>query len=60
VFQGVPIDLGGGHRLYHLTLRSSVPAAVLPQRDRERLFDHTLRSQADAVRIVRRLERAHR
>jgi protein phosphatase len=56
VFQGVPVELGGGHNLYHLTFRSSVPATMLTAAERRRLFDHSLRSSSDAERIVRQLQ----
>jgi protein phosphatase len=57
VFQGVPVELGGGHTLYTLVRRSRVAAASLPQQERRRLFDHTLRSSDEAARIVDDLER---
>jgi protein phosphatase len=56
VFQGLPIELGDGHDLYHLTFRSSVPAAVLTAAERKQLFDHSLRSSSDAVAVVERLQ----
>jgi protein phosphatase len=56
VFQGVPVELGGGHNLYHLTFRSSVPATMLTAAERRHLFDHSLRSSGDAERIVRQLQ----
>jgi protein phosphatase len=57
VYQGLPIDLGGGHTLYRETYRSGVAAATLSQSRRMKLLDHTLRSSGDAMRVVRQLER---
>jgi PPM family protein phosphatase len=56
VFQGVPWDLDSSHHLYRLVVRSDVQAATLPATERRSLFDHTLRSSADAERILRRLQ----
>ncbi len=56
VFQGVPFDLDGSHRLYRLVTRSTVEATALPRSERKHLFDHTLRSSADAERILRQLQ----
>jgi protein phosphatase len=56
VFQGVPWDLDSTHHLYRLVARSDVQAATLPATERQSLFDHTLRSSADAERILRRLQ----
>ncbi|MEO9175720.1 MAG: Stp1/IreP family PP2C-type Ser/Thr phosphatase [Gaiellales bacterium] len=56
VFQGVPFDLDGSHHLYRLVTVSTVNATSLPRTDREKLFDHTLRSSGDAERILRQLQ----
>jgi serine/threonine protein phosphatase PrpC len=56
VFAGVPVELGGGHTLYHISYVSTVDASTLPQATRSKLFNHTLRSNSDAVRIVRTLQ----
>ena len=56
VFQGVPFEINNSHRLYRLVSRSSVVAASLPQSERERLFDHKLRSSSDAERVLRQLQ----
>ena len=56
VFQGVPFELDSSHHLYRLVTRSSVEATALPRTERKRLFDHTLRSSADAERILRQLQ----
>jgi PPM family protein phosphatase len=57
VYQGLPIDLGGGHTLYRETFRSGVAAATLSHARRVKLLDHTLRSSGDALRVVQQLER---
>jgi hypothetical protein len=56
VFQGVPFELDGSHHLYRLVTRSTVEATALPRTERRQLFDHTLRSSADAERILRQLQ----
>jgi PPM family protein phosphatase len=56
IYQGVPFELPFGVRLYHAVYVSPVLYATLDPRERRRLFDHTLRSESDARRIVRRLE----
>jgi len=56
VFQGVPFELDGSHHLYRLVTVSTVEATTLPRKDREKLFDHTLRSSGDAERILRQLQ----
>jgi protein phosphatase len=55
VFQGLPIQLSSGRTLYHRVLETRVVAATLPASERARLFDHEIRSEASAMRIVRRL-----
>jgi serine/threonine protein phosphatase PrpC len=57
VYQGLPIDLGGGHTLYRETYRSGVAAATLSHARRVKLLDHTLRSSGDTLRVVQQLER---
>ncbi len=56
MFQGVPFELDGSHHLYRLVTRSTVEATALPRTERKQLFDHTLRSSADAERILRQLQ----
>jgi serine/threonine protein phosphatase PrpC len=48
IYQGVPIDLPFGIRLYHVTFESTVSYASLTARQRKTLFDHTLRSESGA------------
>jgi serine/threonine protein phosphatase PrpC len=56
VYQGVPYELTRSHRLYRLVATSSVLATELSQKERARLFDHKLRSSADAEAILRELQ----
>jgi protein phosphatase len=56
VFQGVPFEITKSHRLYRLVARSSVMASSLPRSERQRLFDHKLRSSSDAERVLRQLQ----
>jgi PPM family protein phosphatase len=58
VYQGVPFDIDKTHHLYRLVTVSSVVASTLPRTEREKLFDHTLRSSSDANRILRQLQSA--
>ena len=48
IYQGVPIDLPFGIHLYHVTFESTVSYASLTARQRQTLFDHTLRSESGA------------
>ena len=52
VYQGVPIDLFGGVRLYHEVSDTHIPYAALSQATREKLFDHTIRSAASARSVA--------
>jgi hypothetical protein len=56
VYQGVPFEISGSRHLYRLVTLSDVIATTLPRTEREKLFDHTLRSSDDANRIVRQLQ----
>jgi serine/threonine protein phosphatase PrpC len=49
IFQGVPVDLPFGIHLYHVTFESTVSYASLTARQRQTLFDHTLRSDSSAM-----------
>jgi PPM family protein phosphatase len=49
VYQGVPVDLPFGVHLYHVVYESTVSYATLTPRQRKTLFDHTLRSDSDAM-----------
>ena len=52
VYQGVPWDLPLGIHLYREVYTSRLLAAELPQAERRKLFDHTLRSRSSAKRLV--------
>ena len=56
VFQGVPVELGGGVNLYHAVEKSSVDSASLPQARREQLFGHHLVSEKDARAELAKLQ----
>jgi protein phosphatase len=49
VYQGVPFDLPFGIHLYHVVYESTVSYAALTARQRETLFDHTLRTDTGAM-----------
>jgi PPM family protein phosphatase len=49
IYQGVPVDLPLGVHLYHVVYESTVSYAALTPRQRETLFDHTLRSESGAM-----------
>ena len=49
VYQGVPFDLPFGVHLYHVVYESTISYATLTPRQRQTLFDHTLRSQSGAM-----------
>ena len=55
VYQGVPLDLGAGLRLYRQVDTSPVLVATLSQEEREALFDHELVSLGEAQRRVGRI-----
>ncbi|HEU0193589.1 MAG TPA: Stp1/IreP family PP2C-type Ser/Thr phosphatase [Gaiellales bacterium] len=52
VYQGVPVDLGFGIRLYRLSSLTPVSYATLTAAQRRALFDHRLRSEAGARRAA--------
>jgi protein phosphatase len=56
VYNGLPYNLPGGIRLYTEYFVSGVTAAELSPLERRRLFNEELRSQNDAVTLVRKLE----
>jgi PPM family protein phosphatase len=58
VYQGLPIDLFGGIKLYHEVSESTLAYASLDAATRKQLFDHRLRSESDAQAAVRNAERA--
>jgi protein phosphatase len=56
VYQGIPVDLPFGLRLYRETYQSGVYYALLSTAQRQRLFDGRLRSSADAMQAVRAVQ----
>jgi PPM family protein phosphatase len=56
MFQGFPYELPGGIELYSSYYVSGVSAATLSPARRGKLFDHRLRSEPDAGRLMRSLE----
>jgi PPM family protein phosphatase len=56
IYQGVPVELPFGVRLYHVIYESRVSYVALAPDQRRRLFDHTLRSESSAHRVLRPYE----
>ena len=56
VYQGVPWNVVGNVRLYRAVYVSPLLAAQLSQPERQKLFDHSLRSDSSALAAVRRYE----
>jgi hypothetical protein len=52
----VPVDLPFGVHLYHVIYESRVTYVALPPDQRKRLFDHTLRSESSAHKVLRPYE----
>jgi serine/threonine protein phosphatase PrpC len=57
LYRGIPYELPFGIDLYEEEYASGVPARAIPVRRRERVLDHEWRGRADAVDLVRALER---
>jgi PPM family protein phosphatase len=57
VYRGLPYDGPLGLRLYEQVYVSGVPASLVPADRRRQLLNHNLRSQADAIGLVRAAER---
>ena len=57
VYRGLPYDGPFGLRLYEQVYVSGVPAGIVPADRRKQLLNHNLRSQADAISLVRAAER---
>jgi PPM family protein phosphatase len=55
VYQGVPVDLVGGVRLYRRVGLTPLPVSALTRSERDSLFDHTIGSSADTWRRIREL-----
>jgi len=56
IYRGLPYDLPLGVGLYETFYVSGVPAEIVPAARRPRLLNHQLRSQNDAVSLVRTAE----
>ena len=56
VYRGLPYDLPAGIRLYETYYTSGVPAAAIPADRRKSLLNNHLRSQKDAVSLMRSVE----
>jgi serine/threonine protein phosphatase PrpC len=56
IYRGLPYDLPAGVKLYETVYESGVPAASVPADRRSSIFNHDIRSQADAIGLVRALE----
>jgi protein phosphatase len=57
LYRGVPYELPLGVDLYTEEYASGVPARAIPADRRRRVLDHEWRGRADAVDLVRQLER---
>jgi serine/threonine protein phosphatase PrpC len=57
VYRGFPYELPAGIHLYETYVVSGVPASTVPPDRRRQFFDNQLRSQSDALNLVRQLER---
>jgi PPM family protein phosphatase len=56
VYQGVPWNIAGNVHLYRTVYVSPLLAAQLSQKERQKLFDHSLRSKSSAIDEVHRYE----
>jgi protein phosphatase len=56
IYRGFPYQLPGGLNLYETYVVSGVPASLVPADRRGQFFDNQLRSQSDALKLVRKLE----
>ena len=57
LYRGLPYELPFGLELWEAEYSTGVPARVLPERRRERVLDHRLRSKGDAVDLIKQVER---
>lgn len=57
IYRGLPYDGPFGVRLYEQVYVSGVPVSAVPADRRTQLLNHNLRSQADAIGLVRAAER---
>jgi protein phosphatase len=56
IYRGFPYQLPAGLNLYETYAVSGVPASLVPTDRRSQFFDNQLRSQSDALSLVRQLE----
>jgi protein phosphatase len=56
IYRGFPYQLPGGLNLYETYVVSGVPASLVPTDRRNQFFNNQLRSQSDALSLVRQLE----
>jgi PPM family protein phosphatase len=56
VFNGLPYELPGGLKLYQKDFVSGVSASTLSTARRHTLINNSLRSESDAIELVRQLE----
>ncbi|MFL5823724.1 MAG: Stp1/IreP family PP2C-type Ser/Thr phosphatase [Solirubrobacteraceae bacterium] len=56
IYRGLPYDLPAGIPLYETFFVSGVPASLVPGDRRKQFFGNQLRSQSDAMKLVRELE----
>lgn len=56
IFRGLPYDLPFGIHLYESYYVSGVPVQAVPAQRRSQLLNHQLRSQSDAINLVRAAE----
>jgi hypothetical protein len=56
VYRGFPYVLPAGIKLYETYLVSGVPGSAVPADRRGSFFNNQLRSQSDALGLVRQLE----
>ena len=57
IYRGVPYELPLGLDLYQTNYTSGVSRQLVPEKRRETLLDHSLRSRDDAYEVVAELER---
>ncbi len=56
IYRGLPYELPAGIPLYETFFVSGVPASTVPSDRRHQFFDNQLRSESDAINLVRQLE----
>ncbi len=56
IFNGLPYELPGGLKLYQKDFVSGVSASTLTSARRHTLLNNSLRSESDAIELVRQLE----